>query len=136
MIKVFAITKQTIFLERIGLFFKPEGIVIVGIAHSPAQGMRLLAAAKFDVILLDINWASQEPPIKLVDVISRIKLRVPGARIIAMSTFYSASIANEFEQLGFHGSFVRTAPDAAAGLFHCIKTVAAGKTCFASALNE
>jgi len=129
-IRLLAITKQTIFLERISLFFKPENIVLVGIALSPVQGINLIPTISFDVLLMDVNWSIDKSPFLLKELVARVRTAKPLTKIIAISTFYSDPDRNELKSLGIDGYFFRTVPNAASELISCIKIVASGKQCF------
>ena len=129
-IRLLAITKQTIFLERIGLFFKPENIVMVGIALSPLQGLKLIPSISFDVLLMDVKWSMDTSPFLLDELVAKVRSAKPLTKIIAISTFYSDPDRNELQSLGIDGYFFRTVPNAASELISCIKIVASGKQCF------
>ena len=126
MIKVIAITKQTIFLEKIGLFFQPAGIQVIAVSVVPMQGMKILASKAFDVALVDINWHDKESPStfeKLVSVPGRTNI---ARKTIGMATFYSEQDLTQLTTLGVGGYFVRTIPDGVTVLINSIKAVSAG----------
>jgi len=93
--RMLIIDDEDIVLESARKVFTPEGFDVVT-TNSPAEGLKLIADSKFDVVLCD--W--KMPGFDGMDVVEEIDRRSPDSAIVMISGFPSVGRATEAMKRG------------------------------------
>jgi len=106
------------------------GIEVVGTAHHGGEVLSFLLGHKADLVLMDINM----PVMNGIDTCAKVRSEHPGVQVIALTMMQEASLIQRMLTAGAAGYLMKNS--GREELLHCIRTVMAGKTYYASEVAD
>ncbi|MEA2551444.1 MAG: hypothetical protein QOE25_1213 [Actinomycetota bacterium] len=99
MIRVLIVDDHMLFADPIRMSLEGIGIDVVGIAQDGATAIKMSAAEKPDIVLVDIGLPDRSG----LSVGAEILEMLPDAKVIALTALDDPRMLDEAVRLGFHG---------------------------------
>jgi DNA-binding NarL/FixJ family response regulator len=115
---------QALIAEALGVALESHGLVVLGIARSAAETLRLAARYRPGLILINLGLSNLDG----LQLGERIRTEFPSTKLVAVASSDNPDSATEASMAGFDGCVLRDTP-----LRHFISTI---RTSFAADLTE
>ena len=127
-IRVLVVDDHPIWREGTARFLSEAGYTIAGTAGDGAQALRIIAATRPDVVLLDLNLPGEPGP----EVARRLLAARPSARVLMLSASGAQQDVLDAVTAGAVGYVLKSAQ--LAELVNAVRSAAAGQPVFTPAL--
>jgi len=130
-VKVFLIDDHPIVREGLRFYLDNQGsVLVVGEASDAQEALRKAKKLTPDVIVLDVNLPSLDGG----ELARKLRLTVPGAKLLAFSVHASQEYVVRMARCGAHGYVMKDAPTAK--LVEAIHQVYKGGLCFPPEMSD
>lgn len=131
MIKLMLVDDHAMLLEGLARQFSDrKGFKVVGRAGSGKEALDQVVGLQPDVMTLDVSL----PDVSGISLISRIKEKLPGVRILILTMYDHERYAASALEAGAHGFLAKGAPFEE--LEHAVRELAAGRLYMKASLAE